>query len=84
MCKNTQYLTLRRSLSGKPVFEHADVGSGAPDVDDDGVLQAREEGGSTHAVGGAGGEREDWILYGLLSTVGREGEKSCYIELFGE
>lgn len=62
------YLTLGRSLSGEAVFEDADVSGGAPNVHHDGISETRQEGCSSHAVGGTGGEREDWEMNCLFCT----------------
>ena len=63
------YLALRGSLSREPILDHSDICGGAAYVDDDGIWEIGEEGGSTHAVGGSRGEGEDWVMYCLLCTV---------------
>ena len=43
-------------------------GGSAAHVDDDAVLDAGEEGGAAHAVGGAGGDGEDGMAGGEIGV----------------
>ena len=53
------------------MLDHAQIGGGAPHVDDDGILQAAEIAGPPDGVGGAAGDGEDGVAPGVVH--GHEG-----------